>query len=255
MLRIEKKKLISILFVILILANNLLPIAVYAEDNAKNTTTAEEEITTNYEIKDEEEWDISKNGDGSVKAKWKLEDRSLTITGSGEMKDWEYSSSEDWHSTKYTKIIEKVIINNGIINIGNFAFLECDYLKSIEIPNSIISIGHYAFYECSSLENIFIPNNTKSIGKMAFIECMSLTNIDVEENNNYYASVEGVLYNKEKTNLICYPVDKKEKSFVMIDTVTNIEDFAFYECNNIQSIDFQMELQVLEEKYLQDVVI
>ena len=71
MLKIEKKKLISILFVILILANNFLPIAVYAEDNAKDNTTAEE-ITTNYEIKDEEEWDISKKGDGSVIAKWTL---------------------------------------------------------------------------------------------------------------------------------------------------------------------------------------
>ena len=237
MLRIEKKKLISILFIILILVNNFLPIMVYAEASESENTADTEEITTNYEIKDEEEWDVSKNGDGSVKAKWNLEDRSLTITGSGEMKDWEYSSSEDWHSTKYTKIIEKVIINNGIINIGNFAFLECYYLKSIEIPNSIISIGHYAFYECSSLESIVIPKNTKSIGNFAFIECISLTNIDVEENNNYYVSVEGVLYNKEKTNLICYPASKKEKNFIMTDSVTNLEDYAFYECNNLLSVE------------------
>ena len=104
MLRIEKKFVIM-LIAVLIIANNFIPIIVYAEASESENTTDAEEITTNYEIKDEEEWDISKNGDGSVKAKWKLEDKSLTITGSGEMKDWEYNSSEDWQYTKYTDLI------------------------------------------------------------------------------------------------------------------------------------------------------
>ena len=49
-------------------------------------TTETEEISRNYEIKDEETWDISANGDGSVMAKWTLKDRTLTISGTGEMK-------------------------------------------------------------------------------------------------------------------------------------------------------------------------
>ena len=50
-------------------------------------TTETEEILRNYEIKDEETWDVSANGDGSVIAKWTLNDRTLTISGTGKMKE------------------------------------------------------------------------------------------------------------------------------------------------------------------------
>lgn len=88
-----------------------------------------------------------KNGDGSVIAKWTLEDRTLTISGTGEMKDWKFDSKEDWHNTQYTNVIENVIIENGITSIGEKAFYGCSSLQSITIPRGVTSIGEKAIPE------------------------------------------------------------------------------------------------------------
>ena len=130
-------------------------------------TTEIEEISRNYEIKEEETWDISANGDGSVMAKWTLKDRTLTISGTGEMKNWNQGSTENWHNTQYTNAIEKVMINEGITNVGWDAFSGCSSLKSITIPESVTSIGSDAFYECSSLESVIIGRGIANIGEDA----------------------------------------------------------------------------------------
>ena len=149
---------------------------------SESTDTAQtEEISRNYEIKEEETWDISANGDGSVIAKWTLNDKTLTISGTGEMKDWEYNSKEDWHNTQYTSLIENVMIGNGIICIGDYAFHGCSSLESINISESVTSIEEDAFYGCSSLESINIPENVTSIGICAFEECSSLESINIPE--------------------------------------------------------------------------
>ena len=125
-----------------------------------------EEISRDYEIKDEETWDVSANGDGSVIAKWTLSDRTLTISGTGEMKDWEYylySPNIDWHNTQYTNIIERVNIEEGVTSIGEYAFEGCGSLISINLPKGITSINYNAFSRCSSLANITIPENVTSI--------------------------------------------------------------------------------------------
>lgn len=127
-----------------------------------------EEISRNYEIKEEETWDVSANGDGSVIAKWTLSDKTLTISGAGEMKDWDNDSVESWHNTQYTNAIEKVIIEEGVTRIGWYAFGGFSSLESIVIPESVTSIGWYAFKECSNLESIEIPEGVTSIGERAF---------------------------------------------------------------------------------------
>ena len=88
-------------------------------------TTETEEIPRNYEIKEEESWDVSANGDGSVIAKWTRKDKTLTISGTGKMKDWNNHSIDsigDWHYTQYMYVIENVVINDGITYIGEYAF-------------------------------------------------------------------------------------------------------------------------------------
>ena len=63
------------------------------EDN--QTVTSQATVGTKYQVKDEETWDISKNGKKNVIAKWTLKDKTLRISGKGEMKDWEYDKKED----------------------------------------------------------------------------------------------------------------------------------------------------------------
>ena len=65
---------------------------------------------------------------------------------------------------------------------------------------------------------------------MAFSDCISLTDINVKADNKNYTSVNGVLFNKDKTELICYPAKKNNKRYIIPNSVTSIERFAFHKC-------------------------
>lgn len=88
---------------------------------------------------------------------------TLTISGSGNMEEYDWSSSPFYENRN----IKKVIIENGVTYIGGLSFRGCSSLTSIEIPNSVILICDGAFNGCSSLTNIIIPNSVTSIGESA----------------------------------------------------------------------------------------
>ena len=70
-----------------------------------------------------------------------------------------------------------IVLKEGTLGIGNFAFEDCRGLMSITIPDSVTSIGDGAFYGCTGLTSITIPNRVTSIGEGAFFECTGLTDI------------------------------------------------------------------------------
>ena len=131
---------------------------------------------------------------------------------------------------------EYYIIPDGVTSISYRAFLGCSNLISINIPEGVTSIGNGAFEGCSSLTSIDIPASVTSIGRYAFQYCKSLSSIQVNENNNNYMSIEGVLYNKEKTELIQYPVGKQDEYYIIPEGVISIEDNAFEYVSNLTSI-------------------
>jgi len=81
--------------------------------------------------------------------------------------------------TPYRDIANKIIIPDGVTEIGFCAFSGCTNLRSITIPNRIRSIGNWAFHGCSGLTNITIPSSVTSIGRDAFSGCSSLTSINI----------------------------------------------------------------------------
>ena len=131
--------------------------------------------------------------------------------------------------------LTSITIPDGVTSIGQQAFYNCSSLTSITIPDSVTGIGDYAFYNCSSLTSITIGNSVTSIGRNAFSGCINLTSIVVDGNNKNYSYTDGILYNKEKTEILfvlltCGP------TINLPDTLTSIRDYAFYHCSSLTSI-------------------
>lgn len=116
---------------------------------------------------------------------------------------------------------------NSVTSIGPYAFSYCCELTSIELPNCLRSINYFAFSKCLELKYIDIPESVVNIGERAFEECENLLNIFVDENNKNYCSLDGVLFNKNKTELLQYPAGKKIIKYTIPDSVISVYDYAF----------------------------
>jgi len=134
--------------------------------------------------------------------------------------------------------LKNVTIGSSVITIGNNAFCFCFNLANIMFAENseLTSIGSSVFRDCSYLTSIEIPNSVTSIGEDAFRGCISLSNMGVAEGNLNYCSINGNLYNKEATTLIQYAIGKTDTTFIIPNTVTSIEDYAFCRCYNLTSV-------------------
>ena len=119
--------------------------------------------------------------------------------------------------------LNEVIISNGVISIGNYAFYNCKGLKSITIPNSVTSIGNNTFYNCTGLASITIPNSVTSIGNNTFYNCIGLASITIP--NSVTSIGDGTFFN-------CTAL----KSITIPDSVSNIGNSAFYNCTGLTNI-------------------
>ena len=137
-----------------------------------------------------------------------------------------------WNCTS----LKSVTIPGSVTSIGEYAFDGCTRLASVTIPDSVTSIGYGAFYECTSLANITIPSSVTSIGDYAFYNCTSLKSIEVSDNNENYSSVDGVLFNKDKSKLITYPASKADSEYAIPNSVTSIDYYAFENCTSLTSV-------------------
>jgi hypothetical protein len=108
-------------------------------------------------------------------------------------------------------------------------------LQSVILPPTLELIGRGAFSECESLKSISIPSNVRFIGKAPFAACGSLIEIKVGPDNSKFSDIDGVLFDKEIETLIQVPAGKSG-NYIIVDTVTLIDESAFAECIRIESI-------------------
>ena len=158
-------------------------------------------------------------GDGSNLI-WTLDDAgTLTISGTGEMKDYNYSSPPMWKGDS----VKELVIISGVTSIGTFAFDSCTGLKSVTIPDSLTSIKFSAFGGCSSLVSVTIPDSVTYLGGGAFEHCYSL---------------ESVSIGKGITTITNYAFRCCEKltEVAIPNSMTNIDMLAFYGCKSLTHV-------------------
>jgi len=133
--------------------------------------------------------------------------------------------------------LKSVTIGNSVTSIGSYAFLDCVSLTNITIPDSVLSIGEKSFGDCESLTSVTIGSGVESMGIMAFSYCYSLPGFVVDSNNKNFSNDEnGVLYNKDKTELIQYPIGLELTEFTTPDSVKSIGQASFFGCDNLTKI-------------------
>ena len=160
-------------------------------------------------------WQLTENTDGSSTY-------TLTISGSGAMKNYLISSNQPWCS--FRDQITSVVVSPGVTSIGNLAFTRFSKLIHVDIADSVVSIGEQAFSDCSSLTDITVPQSVTYIGVNAFDSCTNLSSITLSTNN--------ITSIRSHTFSGC----SKLSSIVIPDGVTSIQSGAFFNCTKLTSI-------------------
>ena len=125
-------------------------------------------------------------------------------------------------------------IPESVTRIGMQAFCSCTNLTNVTLPQRLQTIDTHAFSSCNSLSEVSIPASVSDIGNGAFVNCRNLASFEVEAGNPSYASVGGVLYDKNLRTLIQCPA--LVSSVEIPKTVKTIGTSAFFWCSKITSL-------------------
>lgn len=152
---------------------------------------------------------------------------------------------EDGVLKKYCGPGGHVVIPEGVTGIGNSAFRDCTTLTGVTLPNSVTHIEDHAFTGCAALTSVTIPANADFID-WAFVDCPALTEILVDEENPYLASVDGVLFSKDKTVLYAYP-GGKAGAYAIPNSVSHIAACAFSGCAKLTHVTISRWVRRIED--------
>jgi len=141
-----------------------------------------------------------------------------------------------------------MIVGEGNKTIEPSKYYFNETLKNVIISEDVEHIEEWAFGYCINLKRIFITKNISYISPNAFDGCENLEEISVDEQNEFFASVDGVLYSKNYEILIRVPSNYHQKRFVINDMVMRLEELSFNRCTNLREIVFPPKLKKIGEK-------
>ncbi len=130
---------------------------------------------------------------------------------------------------KYNGSNKIVIVPEGITELSSCLFWDNQIIEEVVLPNSLVNISGDTFYNCSNLKKINIPKNVKFMGNNPFAGC---PNIKVTNESPYFNLIDGVLYNKDFSRLIYYPINKADEKYELDNRGKSIGKHSFYLCDN-----------------------
>ncbi len=162
------------------------------------------------------------SGECGENVTWKLEDGTLTISGTGPMEDYYSHNPAPWRT--YSDSVVKIVVEEGVTSTGIGAFIEMSNVTSVSLPQSLESI-YSSFGQCTSLTAIDIPDGVSVIDSTAFLECTSLKTVKLPNNNT---SIGAFAF------MGCTALE----SLVIPDGVSSIDFHAFSQCTSLTTLDF-----------------
>lgn len=169
------------------------------------------------------------NDDKHRYGEFDYEDYQYDILDDGTIEIKEYNGSNE------SVNIPSTIDGKAVTSIAKYAFFRNQAVTSVTIPESITNIGQNAFYYCDNITSITVPKNVESIGVCAF-NSLGIEKISVDVRNKYYASKDGVLFNKKQTELLAYPLGSKRTEYTVPNSVTSINERAFSSAVNLKTL-------------------
>lgn len=160
-----------------------------------------------------------------------------------------YIADDAFQGASYLK---RLTLGKSVKKVGEFAFYNCRSLGRIHLNKALTHVGVAAFSGCRSLEEIHFYKNVNYIGMEAseyiepFEECWKLKKISVDSGNKYYASVDGVLFNKSRKVLYRYPCSKRTKKYTLPKTVKEIRSRAFEGTRYLQNVKMGDHVRKME---------
>ena len=190
----------------------------------------------------------------------------LTIEGSGDMANYFRTgdtTNAPW--SEFGEIITGLSLPENITYIGSWAIYDCRGLTYVSVPGSVTRLNDYALSsrsvrniwvnegvtsidyraltECTALYSIHLPASLLLIGGDAFNDCESLNDISVAAGNTQFSSSLGILYNKDKTQLIRCPRGIRSSNTVIVpEGVVTICEEAFMDCTHLVSVKIPSSL-------------
>lgn len=155
-----------------------------------------------------------------------------------------------WRAFNDCESLVSITLPNSVTTIEEDAFSCCESLSSVVIPNSVTYIGEYAFNKCP-LTSVNIPSSVTFLSGRAFSSCTSLQNINVDKSNKNYSSIDGVLLNKDATELLICPGGKKGE-YTIPNSVKTITDGAFLCCESLTFINIPNSVTTIGESAFWD---
>jgi len=139
----------------------------------------------------------------------------------------------------------------SVTTIGESAFSACYFVSTVTFPVGLTNIGPQAFAFCFALTNVTIPANVSVIGPDVFMNCTNLPAIDVDSGNPYFASVGGVLFDKNETTLLDFPTGLRG-SYAVPSGVTTLGTSCFVLCAALTNITIPTSVTTIENSAFGD---